>query len=79
MLLLINLTEVKAPYTVCFNVDWPGEYIECWRLTQLQQSRSAIDLVLQIVNKEYSKMQMANAAARADYEEGAFEALDDLQ
>jgi len=37
-----------------------------------------IDFVLQNINKEYSRMQVANAVNRASYENNSFQSLDEL-
>jgi len=31
-----NLAGRESPYTVCYDLDWPERFLECWKLKKLQ-------------------------------------------
>jgi len=55
---IFNLHEVPIPHQVECHQDWPLQYKECWKLKQASASRTIYDLVLQIVDKEFKKLEV---------------------
>ena len=44
MLRILNLSEEPGPHIIDYDADWPGRYLECYKLRKLQQSKSIIDM-----------------------------------
>ena len=73
LLRLLNLTDEESPYTTCYDADWPAKYLECYTLKKLSQSRSIIDMTLQVIVREAHNLQKMVFSFRQDFNIAQFE------
>jgi len=53
-----NYFEIPIPIQLEYDADWPNQYKECWRIKEMSASRTISDLVMQVLDKEFKRLEI---------------------
>lgn len=70
---ILCISDEPGPQSICYDVDWPSKYQECFKLREASQSRSVIDMMQQLLIREIHNLHKTMFSFRQDFNVATFE------